>query len=97
MKITKSKLKQLIQEAQAKITEARQLPGLGDAPGPKEPDYSEPADSGPAAIRNPERAAEIIYDDIVFDGTKNWIAEHAPGLDLDEVIAALARYMGTPA
>ena len=39
MKITKNTLNKLIREELAKLTEARQLPGLGDAPGPAEPDY----------------------------------------------------------
>lgn len=93
MKITKTKLQQLIQEELAKLTEARQLPGLGDAPGPAEPDYSEPVDAGPEPVRDPVRAAEIVYDDIVFDGIKNWIANNGPDLDLDEVIASLGRYI----
>ena len=39
LKITKTKLQQLIREELAKLAEGRQLPGLGDAPGPREPDY----------------------------------------------------------
>ena len=93
LKITKTNLQQLIREELAKITEVRQLPGLGDAPGPREPDYDEPDDAGPEPVRDPRLAAEIIYDDIVFDGTKNWIANNGVDLDLDEVIEALGRYI----
>ena len=39
MKITKNTLNKLIREELATLAEARQLPGLGDAPGPREPDY----------------------------------------------------------
>tara|TARA_Y100000310_G_scaffold23451_1_gene22511 strand:- start:110 stop:319 length:210 start_codon:yes stop_codon:yes gene_type:complete len=47
---------------------------------------------------DPMRAAEIVYNDIVFDGIKNWIANNGPDLDLDEVIASLGRYIvGNPA
>jgi len=95
LKITKTKLQQLIQEELAKLTEARELPGRGDWPGygAKEPDYDEPVDAGPRPISDPVHAAEIIYDDIVFKGTKNWIANNGRHLDLDEVIAALGRYI----
>ena len=98
LKITKTKLQQLIREELAKLTEARRPhggrgPGAYEPPGEKEPDYSEPVDAGPEPIRDPVRAAEIVYDDIVFDGIKNWIANNGPDLDLDEVIASLGRYI----
>ena len=93
MKITKNTLNKLIREELAKITEARQLPGLGDAPGPAEPDYDGPVDVGPEPISDPALAAEIIYDDIVFDGAKNWVANNGRHLDFDEVIEALGRYI----
>ena len=38
LKITKTNLQQLIREELAKLTEGYP-PGLGDAPGPREPDY----------------------------------------------------------
>ena len=60
MKITKQELKKLIQEEVSRLSEARQLPGLGDAPGPAEPDYS-----GEPEVSHDEQA--IIAADQIID------------------------------
>jgi len=61
MKLTKSKLNQLIKEEITKLVEARELPGRGDWPGhgPKEPDY----EGGPEM--SPDEEAIVAADQMI--------------------------------
>ena len=99
MKITKTKLKQLIIEELVKLKEVRELPGLGDRWSGYEDEGGDPPMDDPHAPGQysgehaAADAAEDFHDHVLHDTLKNWLGENALGVDMRAVELELARIL----